>query len=83
MRFFLILLVLGFTLVIFGAVIEIKYGDCSSDVSIAGQSCVSHFMHDFATVSLYVGLGCIVSSFVFLVKGKPDNNIFVSEDEKV
>jgi hypothetical protein len=83
MKFFPILLILGFTLLVFGSVIEIKYADCSSDVSIAGQSCVSHLMHDFTTISLYVGLGCILASFTFLMKKKDGNDIFVSEDEKV
>jgi len=69
-KFFLILLIVGFAVLIFGALIHINFDDCASDLSIGGRSCVPHWLYDLATAAFFVGLGCILGSFGFLLKRK-------------
>lgn len=81
MKFFLILLIVGFTVLIFGALIHINFDNCASDLRIGGRNCVPHWLYDLATAAFFVGLGCVLSSFGFLLKRKSRNDSIFGDKE--
>ncbi len=67
---------IGFLILMFGIGIPAAYDNCGWDIRMGGRQCVDNWLYEFASISIYVGLACILASFAFLRKKKPSNDIF-------
>jgi hypothetical protein len=76
MKFFPILLAIGFLILMFGIGIPVAYDNCGWDIRTGGRQCVDNWLHQLAPISIYFGLACILASFAFLRKKKPSTDIF-------
>lgn len=78
MRFFPILFTIGIILIAVGIIIHGNYDDCLSDFRIGDLVCASESVMAFGTISFFLGLSCILGSFIFLRKRKSKTGILES-----
>ena len=65
-----ITLSLGIVLLVFFLVTPDTYAECHSDFSISGYDpvCLPTWVYQFSEASLYLGIGCIIATFLLAEK---------------